>query len=571
MENFFKKFLDSFRNVFGKLSQTQKLILFGVIALVIFGLIFLVTFSSKQTEANLFSTPLEQNDFMRISEKLTQWNAQFKTREGQYIIVEDEDTAAYLRMKLGQAGILPTGITGWELFDTQSWTTTDFERDINKRRAIIGEITRHIKLLDDVEDVSIQVTMPEAELYIDEEEPYTASVIITPAPYSDILTNKKKIQGIIDLIAFGVDRLKPENVVVTDNRGNVLSDFTGDDEVTYLTRAKEEWKIKERLRLQMQNEVAEKLRAVLGSDKVDVSVEVELDFDQKKVEQTEYLPIVLIPDNPETPYDESAAEGAIVPNVVRSEKDMEERFEGVGFVPEGPPGVEPNIPPGYKEAMEEGTKYEKNESVVNYEISQKVSQISSAPYRIVRISAAVWVDGTWKKLYDEGGSPLLTDEGGIQRDYIPRTNEEMRRIEEIVKGAIGYNAVRKDKVVVQNIQFDRTEEFELEDAYLKRREQMRKTLLSALIALFAIFIVTLAYRAIAREVARRKRLREEELARQQQLMREAALKSAEAEGVEVELSPEERARLEMQENVMNIAREHPEEVAKLIRTWLAEE
>jgi flagellar M-ring protein FliF len=571
MENFFKKFLDTFRNIFGKLNQTQKLILFGVVALVIFGFIFLVTYSSKSTEANLFNTPLEQNDFMRITEKLTQWNSQFKTREGQYVIVEDETTAAYLRMKLGQAGILPSGITGWELFDTQSWTTTDFERDINKRRAIIGEITRHIKLLDDVEDVSIQVTMPEAQLYIDEEEPYTASVIITPAPYSDILTNKKKIQGIIDLIAFGVDRLKPENVVVTDNRGNVLSDFSSDDEVTYLTRAKEEWKIKERLRLQMQNEVSDKLKAVLGDDKVDVLVEIELDFDQKMVEKTEYLPIVLIPDNPETPYDESAVEGAIVPNVVRSEKDMEEHFEGVGFVPEGPPGVEPNIPPGYKEAMEEGTKYDKAEKVINYEISQQVSQIESATYRIIRISTAVWVDGTWKKLYEENGNPLLTDEGGIQREYIPRTNEEMRKYEEIVKGAIGYNAVRKDKVVVQNIKFDRTEEFSLEDAYLKRREQMRKTLLSALIALFAIFIVTLAYRAIAREMARRKRLREEELARQQQLMREAALKSAEAEGIEVELSAEERARLEMQENVMNIAREHPEEVAKLIRTWLVEE
>ena len=571
MENFFKKFLDAFRNIFGKLNQTQKLILFGVVALVIFGFIFLVTFSSKQTEANLFNTPLEQNDFMRITEKLTQWNSQFKTREGQYIIVEDETTSAYLRMKLGQAGILPSGITGWELFDTQSWTTTDFERDINKRRAIIGEITRHIKLLDDVEDVSIQVTMPEAQLYIDEEEPYTASVIITPAPYSDILTNKKKIKGIIDLIAFGVDRLKPENVVVTDNRGNVLSDFGADDEVTYLTRAKEEWKIKERVRLKIQNEVSDKLKAVLGDDKVDVSVEVVLDFDQKKIEKTEYLPIVLIPDNPETPYDESAVEGAIVPNVVRSEKDMEEHFEGVGFVPEGPPGVEPNIPPGYKEAMEEGTKYDKAEKVINYEISQQVSQIESAPYRIVRISAAVWLDGTWKKLYDENGNPLLTDESGIQREYIPRTNEEMRKYEEIVKGAIGYDAVRKDKVVVQNLQFDRTDEFALEDAYLKRREQMRKTLLSALIALFAIFIITLAYRAIAKEMGRRKRLREEELARQQQLMREAALKSAEAEGVEVELSAEERARLEMQENVMSIAREHPEEVAKLIRTWLAEE
>jgi flagellar M-ring protein FliF len=571
MDTFFKKLLENFKNAFGKLSQTQKLILFGVVALVIFGFIFLVTFSSKQTEAYLFNTPLEQDDYMRITERLTQWNAEFRTREGQFIIVDDEQQAAYLRMKLGQSGILPSGIKGWELFDTQSWTTTDFERDINKRRAIIGEITRHIKLLDDVEDVSIQVTMPQAQLYIDEEEPYTASVIITPSPYSDILTNKKKIQGIIDLIAFGVDRLKPENVVVTDNRGNLLSDFSADDEVTYLTRAKEEWRIKERLRLQMQNEITEKLRSVLGRDRVDVSVEVELDFDQKRVEKTEYLPIVLRPDNPETPYDESAEEGSVVPNVVRSEKDMEESFEGVGFVPEGPPGVEPNIPPGYKEAMEEGTKYNKAETVTNYEISQQVSQIESAPYRIVRLSAAVWVDGTWKKLFDENGNPLLNEEGGIQREYIARTPEEMRKFEEIVKGAIGYNSARRDKVVVQNIMFDRTEEFAVEDAYLKRREQMRKTLLSALIALFAIFIVTLAYRAIAREVARRKRLREEELARQQQLMREAALRSAEAEGIEVELSAEERARLEMQENVMNIAREHPEEVAKLIRTWLAEE
>lgn len=567
MNDFLKKILDNIKNTFSRLTQTQRLILFGVVALVLVGFIFLISFSSKPTEALLFQTPLEQNDFTRITNKLTEWNVSYREREGKYIIVKDERTSAYLRMKLGEAGILPSGIKGWELFDVQKWTTTDFERDITLRRAVIGEITRHIRLLEDVEDVSIQVTMPKPQLYIDDEAPYTASVIVTPSPYSDILTNRKKIQGIINLVAFGVDRLKPENIVVTDNRGNILSDFAADEVVTYLTRAREEWKIKERLRLKMQNEVADKLKAVLGENKVDISVEVELDFDQKKVEKTEYIPIVKRADNPETPYDETE----VVLNVVRSEKDTAEHFEGVGFVPEGPPGVEPNIPPGYKEALQEGTKYDKTETVRNYEISQQVSRIESAPYRIMRVSVAVWVDGIWRKLYDERGKPIITEEGGIKREYIPRTSGEMRSYEEIVKGAIGYNPVRKDKVVVQNIQFDRTKEFELEDAYLKRREQMRKTLLSALIALFAIFIVTLAYRAIAREVARKKRLREEELARQQQLMREAALKAAEAEGVEVELSAEERARLEMQENVMNIAREHPEEVAKLIRTWLAEE
>ena len=54
-------------------------------------------------------------------------------------------------------------------------------------------------------------------------------------------------------------------------------------------------------------------------------------------------------------------------------------------------------------------------------------------------------------------------------------------------------------------------------------------------------------------------------------MREAALRTAEEQGVEVELSVEDRARLEMQENAVNMAREHPEDVAQLIRTWLVEE
>jgi len=567
MNEFFKNLLGNIKSIYGKLSKTQKLVIFGVVLLLVVSFVFLISFSSKPTETLLFQTPLDQNDLQRITNKLTEWNVSYKVKDQKYIVVKDEHTSSYLRMKLGFAGILPSGIKGWELFDTQTWTTTDFERNVNLRRAIIGEITKHIKLLDDVEDVSIQIAMPKPALYLDNEAPYTASVIITPAPYSDILTNKKKIRGIIDLVAFGVDKLKPDNIVVTDNHGNILSDFSSEETSNYLNRAKEEWKIKERLRLNMQSEIAEKLKAILGKDKVDVSVQVDLDFDQKNVQKTEYIPIIKKPDNPETPYDESEVEM----NVVRSEKTTDEKFKGTGFVPEGPPGVEPNVPPGYKEAMGEGSEYEKKETVKNYEISQQVSKIQSAPYKVKRVSVAVWVDGTWKKVYDKNGKPVLTTDGGIERKYTPRSPEEIKKFEEIIKGAIGYDPRRHDIVVVKNIKFDRTKEFELEDAYLKKREQMRKTLLSALIALFALFIVTIAYRSISKEIQRRKRIREEELARQQQLMREAALKSAEEEGAELELSPEERARLEMQENVMNIAREHPEEVAKLIRTWLAEE
>ncbi|MFW5801943.1 MAG: flagellar M-ring protein FliF, partial [Spirochaeta sp.] len=88
----------------------------------------------------------------------------------------------------------------------------------------------------------------------------------------------------------------------------------------------------------------------------------------------------------------------------------------------------------------------------------------------------------------------------------------------------------------------------------------------------AVLLVSfIAFRLISREIERRRRLREEELARQHQAMREAALRSAEEEGTEVEMSVEERARMELQEHAINMAREHPEDVAQLIRTWLIEE
>jgi flagellar M-ring protein FliF len=100
---------------------------------------------------------------------------------------------------------------------------------------------------------------------------------------------------------------------------------------------------------------------------------------------------------------------------------------------------------------------------------------------------------------------------------------------------------------------------------------VRRTIYFVLAGIGAILMIALVYRLLAKEMERRRRLREEELARQHQAMREAALRTAEEQGVEVELSVEDRARLEMQENAVNMAREHPEDVAQLIRTWLVEE
>jgi flagellar M-ring protein FliF len=77
---------------------------------------------------------------------------------------------------------------------------------------------------------------------------------------------------------------------------------------------------------------------------------------------------------------------------------------------------------------------------------------------------------------------------------------------------------------------------------------------------------------ISREMERRKRLAEEERARREQMLRESAMAEAESgDGMDVSISLEERTRMELMESAINLAKEHPEDAAQLIRTWLIEE
>jgi flagellar M-ring protein FliF len=206
----------------------------------------------------------------------------------------------------------------------------------------------------------------------------------------------------------------------------------------------------------------------------------------------------------------------------------------------------------------------------NNELSQRETQTIRSP-QLDRRTIGVAIDGIWRKIYNDNGELIINPDGTIEREYIPPTPELLASVEDIVEAAVGYAPARGDTVIVEHVQFDRTAEHEAEDAAARRQRQIQRIVLYSLIGLAALLVIFIAFRLISREIERRRRLREEELARQHQAMREAALRSAEDEGTDVEMSVEERARLEMQENAINMAREHPEDVAQLIRTWLMEE
>jgi flagellar M-ring protein FliF len=206
----------------------------------------------------------------------------------------------------------------------------------------------------------------------------------------------------------------------------------------------------------------------------------------------------------------------------------------------------------------------------NEEINKRVTQEERSP-QIDRMTVSVNIDGQWKWKYDEKGNPVVLPDGTIDREYIPVPPDELRAAQLLIQSAVGYNAGRGDTVTVQNIPFDRTQEFAEIDAAYFRRKQIQTTILVFLSGLVILLIAVIVFRMITREIERRRRLEAEERARREAAIREGAIASAEEEGVDVSISVEERTRMELLESVVNMAKEHPEDVAQLIRTWILEE
>ncbi len=569
MNEWLKRALEQIKTLWGKWSTTQKIILGAIVVGALTGVILLVTFSSAPSMVPVLTVPVtDANLRSQISSTMDQLNIPHTVTPQGMIYVSTKEQAMRTRAILVRDNLIPKGTSPWNVFQMNQWTTTDFERNVNLQQAITKSLEQHIQALKDVDSAQVQLVIPKPALFTQDQNPVSASIIITPAPGSDITTNVKKLQGIQKLVELAVEGLKPENIVITDNQGNILNDFSGLEATTRLDLARAQIREKLRLESQYRQAIETTLGQIFGPSRVRVmKVDISLDMSKKTIDTKEHFPITLVPQNPNVPYDTRQ----VVPNIEVSKQTKNETFQGTGFNPQGPPGQEGQTPPAYKDLSNLVGKYSNNTSTVNYDVNTRNIHEEAAPYTIKRVSVGVAIDGTWERVYDKQGNLQFTPDGSIMRKYTPVSAADLKKAEALVKDAIGYNVERGDSVSVESIQFDRSAQFAKEDAQIRNQRRLQQAILYSVIGLAAILVAFIIFRLISREMERRRRLREEELSRQHQAMREAALRSAEEEGVEVQMSVEERARLEMQENAINMAREHPEDVAQLIRTWLVEE
>jgi flagellar M-ring protein FliF len=291
-----------------------------------------------------------------------------------------------------------------------------------------------------------------------------------------------------------------------------------------------------------------------------------MDMSKKSISTTKYLPTVIKPRTPGLPYDDSQ----VVESITLSSSTSKSTFEGTGFNPEGPTGVEPNVMPAMKDMSNIQGKVTQEVEQVNELVSNEVTEEERKP-RIDRVTVSVNIDGSWGRKFNEKGKPVVLPNGTLEREYVPVDPADLKNTIALVQNSIGYDAARGDAVTVQNIRFDRTKQFSDEDAAYFKQQNIQRTVMVFLIGLAVLLLAFVIFRLVSKAIERQRLAAEEALARERQAAREQALIDAESEGVEVSMSVEERKRMELQENVISLAKDHPEDAAQLIRTWLLED
>ncbi|MFI5368566.1 MAG: flagellar basal-body MS-ring/collar protein FliF, partial [Spirochaetia bacterium] len=429
MNDWLKRIREQLTGLWSRWNGTQKIILFSIIGASILAIILLFALSATPAMVPLISNPVTDTDArLQIAAKLDQMQVAYQLRPDNVFYVADEKTARRVRVVLNEENLIPKGTDPWALFDMERWTTTDFERDVNLQRAVTKQLEQHIMALDDVDNVSVTLVVPKTELFQADQKPTSASIILTPKPGSDISTNRKKIEGVQRLIKMAVAGLLDENIVITDQTGVQINDFTGLAQMDRLELAKRELKVKQDLEQKYNADITKSLADIFSPDRVRIlKIDIKLDMSKENSTAKEFSPIAVVP---ATRY----APAQYAPSIARSTQNIEEHFQGSGFNPEGPPGVEGQTPPAYKDLSNLVGKYDKTSQTTNNEINEKTTTAEKQPWEIKRITTGVAIDGVWKEKYDKSGRVMLNPDGSIQRDYIPVTDDDLAKAKSLIQG-----------------------------------------------------------------------------------------------------------------------------------------
>lgn len=414
-------FLQTLRNL-----GPMRLVAIAVVGISLLGMLGFITTRISTSPLALLYTELDQHDSAAIAQKLDGLKIPYQVDASGTLIRVPSDQVGKIRMMMAADGLPKGGSIGYEIFDQkEGFGTTSFVQNINHLRALEGELARTIGAMDPIQNARVHLVLPQRELFSHSTQTATASIFLKTR--NGAVLSREQVAAIQHLIAAAVPQLQPGQVSIVDDRGNLLarpSNSTG-------SAAGGGDSDKDDMRAQFEQTQARKiedlLTQTLGYGKVRAQVSADLDFDRITTSSE-----IFDPDS----------------QVVRSTQSVSEAASNSEAGAAGAATVANNLPASPQQIANGGAgggsnnKNNRSEETINYEINKTVRNQVRESGQIRRLSVAVVVDGSYK-----------TSEDGKTTTYIPRTDDEISKIKELVRSAVNFDAARGDALEVVNMQF----------------------------------------------------------------------------------------------------------------------
>lgn len=409
--------MERFASAFRSFGVGRMMVMLGVAIGVAATLAFTV-FNVGATPKALLYSNLDLKEAGEISAALDAAGIKYDSKGDGSMIMVQRDKVAETKLMLASRGLPTSGSMGYELFDqTSALGQTDFTLQLNKQRAIEGELARTIKAINGVDYSRVQIVLPKRELFEKEPEAPSATVLVGfgRSPSAD------QVRALQNLVAAAVPGLKPDRVVVTDQKtGKTLAGGDGEGGAIGQMAAERRAQAEEA----MERKVKALVEGIVGAGKARVIVSADVDMSRVTTQAERYDP-----------------DGQVVRSTTTNEEASNEAGGGIG----GETTAANNIPGGDPATNSTATAAgsTKTEEATTYEISKTVETTIMEPGAIKKLSVSVAVDDV-----------MTPGAAGNPATFAKRTEADMQNIEQLVQAAVGYDTTRGDQIKVTNVRFE---------------------------------------------------------------------------------------------------------------------
>ena len=531
----------------------QTRIIAGLLVLAIVGGIFTaVMLRTGGAQKALLYSGLELTEASEIAGRLDQANIKYEMRGDGSSIFVDRNSVLDARIMLSADGLPTRGSIGYEVFDKQdALGATTFIQNVNRLRALEGELSRTITSLDNVKSARVHLVLPERRLFERDERHPTASIVIDMVGR---VLDPGQIRAIRNLAAGAVPGLEPDQVTILDSQGRLLAAATneGNGIVGGMTGDERRAMIEEELR----QKVLAQLGPVVGQNAARVQISADVDFN--RVTRSSEL------------YDPDG-------RVVRSTQTVEENSADTIRGRQDAVTVEANLPDNGTNAGDgtvEDAQKSRVEETVNYEISRTTQTEVIEGGTVKRLSVAVAIDYMTDAVAPAEGEPMT---------YLPRPEADMSQITALVRSAVGYDAQRGDVLEVVNIRFAQPP-LELGTAVsdslfgFTKNDIMRAVEIGALL-LGGLALIFFVLRPLVSGLLSPPKVKVTDpfaaLTNEQRLMLESGKGDAASIGMDLESTIDVanisgQVKASSMKKIAEMIQQHPDESVSILRSWLNE-